>query len=83
MDPELPGMSCAEMVSALKKIAPAVPVILVHLPQYEECKEADYRIESFDPKLLLALLQKLRPKEAIAIEQRNESLSTQERSSFK
>lgn len=83
MDPEMPGMSCEEVVRALKNIAPAVPVILVHLPQYEQCKEADYRIESFDPKLLLALLQKLRPKEAIAIEQRNEDLSTRERSSDK
>jgi CheY-like chemotaxis protein len=76
-DPEMPEMSCTDMVRALKKISAAVPVVLVGYPKHENC-EADYQLESFDPRALLVLLQKLRPKETLAIEKRNETLKSQE-----
>jgi hypothetical protein len=38
------------------------------------CDDADYILESFDPRKLLALLEKLQPEAIAAIEKRNEDL---------
>src|ERR1700761_1325764 len=66
MDADMPGMSCLEFIAALREIAPTIPVIGVSAPRVGACDGADYQLESFDPKRLLALLQTLRPKETAA-----------------
>lgn len=79
MDSEMPEMSCPELVHALKQAAPSVPVIVVHRPLSEGCDEADYQLDTFDPRQLLALLQSLCPEQTKAVEKRNENLKEEEK----
>ncbi len=64
-----------ELVHSLKKIAPQVPIIVIHSYGQELSPEADYHLDSFDPARLLGLLKTLKPKETAAIETRNQALS--------
>lgn len=74
MNCQMPDMSCTELVGAIKKVAPRLPVIVVGAPQMDNCDGADHELDSFDPKQLLGLLEKLRPEDTAAIEKRNEEL---------
>jgi CheY-like chemotaxis protein len=78
-DAEMPDMPCADLVRALKTLAPAAPVILVRRPMYDHCREADHQLESFDPRRLLELLEKLCPDHVAAAEKRNEDLKAREK----
>jgi DNA-binding NtrC family response regulator len=73
-DSGMTDMPCHELVSALKKIKQDIPVIVVCTPRESECKGADHTLESFDPRLLLALLQRLEPQASAEIEKQNELL---------
>jgi CheY-like chemotaxis protein len=75
LDSEIPGMSCGKLVQELKKIKAGIPVIAICGPGENPCPDADHELESFDPRRLLALLQSLLPKEADAIEKREEELN--------
>lgn len=75
VDANMPQMSCSDLVKELKRIKPSLPVIVVSAPGAPPCAGADHRLESFDPRLLLAILQKLEPQQTAAIESRNEQLS--------
>ena len=74
MDAGMEDMPTEELIAALKGLQPKITVILVCSPWYTPCKNADYNVESFDPKHLLALLEKLQPEAIAAIEKRNEDL---------
>ncbi|HEX5234241.1 MAG TPA: response regulator [Silvibacterium sp.] len=78
VDSDMPGTTCAELIKALKEIEPKVPVIGLSTPRVGACEGADYQLESFDPRRLLALLEKLRPQDAAAVELRNEELKKRE-----
>jgi CheY-like chemotaxis protein len=78
MDAEMPDMPCTQLIRSLKHYAPAMPVIAVGMPRSEVCDGADHHLESFDPRRLLALLEKLRPEDTAAIERRNETLKARE-----
>jgi hypothetical protein len=52
---------------------------LVSAPGADPVPNADYQLESFDPRRLLALLEKLKPYETAVIEARNEDLSSEQR----
>jgi CheY-like chemotaxis protein len=67
-------IACDDLVIALKKLQPKVPVVVICTPRATICEHADHTIESFDPRLLLALLQKLQPEATAIIEKRNEDL---------
>jgi DNA-binding NtrC family response regulator len=73
-DSGMEDMPCEELVRALKKLQPKITVIVVCTPRHAQCAEADHTLESFDPRLLLALIEKLQPEAAAAIERRNEDL---------
>jgi DNA-binding response OmpR family regulator len=75
LDSDLPDMSCGNLVQELKKVKAGIPVIAICGPGDNPCPSADYELESFDPRRLLALLQSLLPKEADAIEKREEELN--------
>jgi DNA-binding NtrC family response regulator len=75
LDSEIPGMSCGNLVQELKKVKAGIPVIAICGPGDSPCPDADHELESFDPRRLLALLQSLLPKEADAIEKREEELN--------
>ena len=79
VDANMPQMSCSELVKELKRIKPSLPVIVVSAPGAPPCAGADHQLESFDPRLLLGILQKLEPQQTAAIESRNEQLSRDQR----
>lgn len=79
MDSDLPGTNCKEFLKVLREFAPNVPVVGVSTPYSGPCEGADYQLESFDPKRLLGLLEKLRPEAAAAVEKRNEALKAKEK----
>ncbi len=74
MDAGLEDMPTEELIAALKQLQPKIAVVLVSSPRYVPCPDADYNVESFDPRRLLALLEKLHPEAIAAIEKRNEDL---------
>jgi CheY-like chemotaxis protein len=74
MDSGMIDMPCHNLIAALKKVKPSIPVIVVCTPRHSDCEGADHTIESFNPKLLLDLLQTLQPEAAAHIEKRNEDL---------
>jgi CheY-like chemotaxis protein len=76
-DSGMTDMPCHDLIAALKQIKPEIPVVVVCTPRQTTCETADHTLESFDPKLLLALLQKLQPEAAASIEKRNEDLEEQ------
>jgi DNA-binding NtrC family response regulator len=73
-DSGMTDMPCHELVLALKAIKPGLPVIVVASPRHGRCDPADHILESFDPRELLALLQRLHPEAVREIEKRNEDL---------
>ena len=78
MDVASTEMPCEELVRGLKKVNPKAPVIAVKSPRSgPRCEGADHVLESFDPRELLGLLQKLCPKETAAIEKQNELLDAE------
>ena len=76
-DAGMPGIPCDELIVALKAIRSTIPVIVICTPRDVPCKLADHTLDSFDPKQLLALLEKLQPEAAKSIEKRNEDLEQQ------
>jgi hypothetical protein len=68
-----------DLVKELKKIQPKLVVIAVSSPGADPVPNADHQLESFDPRRLLALLEKLKPYETAVIEARNEDLSSVQR----
>lgn len=78
LDAGMRDMRCSELIAALKQIKPDLVVVAVSRPGAEMCEGADHHLESFDPRRLLALLQKLEPEHAAAIEKTNEALSAKD-----
>jgi CheY-like chemotaxis protein len=79
LDAGLCDGSCFDLVTALREIQPRLIVIAVSAPGADPVPNADHQLESFDPRRLLALLEKLKPYETAAIEARNEDLSSEHR----
>jgi DNA-binding NtrC family response regulator len=73
-DTGLADMSCDNLIAELKKIHPKIPVIVVNTPRGIPAVRADYNLDSFDPKQLLALLETLQPEATAQIAKRNEYL---------
>jgi response regulator RpfG family c-di-GMP phosphodiesterase len=74
LDAGMDDMPTDDLITALKKLQPKITVIVVCTPRYAPCQNADHNLESFDPRRLLALLEKLQPEAIAAIEKRNEDL---------
>jgi len=74
LDAGMEDMPTEDLIARLKELQPKITVILVCTPRYVPCKDADHIVESFDPRKLLALLEKLQPEAIAAIEKRNEDL---------
>ena len=68
-------MPCSELVAALKRVRSDVPVIVVLAPRGTPCLEADHHLDTFAPKQLLDLLQKLEPEKTAIIEKRDKELA--------
>ena len=74
LDSAINDESYVNVVGALKSKAPGLLVIVVRGPGAKDCPGADHYLDSFDPARLLELLRNLKPREAAAIEARNEEL---------
>jgi response regulator RpfG family c-di-GMP phosphodiesterase len=74
LDAGMEDMPTNELIRALKELQPKITVVQVCTPRHTPCEEADHTLETFDPRRLLALLEKLHPDEIAAIEKRNEDL---------
>lgn len=71
-------MTSEELVRGIKKLQPKLPVIVISSPGFEECPDADFHLDSFQPAKLLSILQSLQPEETAEIERRNEELSREQ-----
>lgn len=74
LDSEVAGMPCESLVKGLKSINATIPIIAVCGPGDHPCTNADYQLESFEPRVLLELLRKLLLAQTSAIEKREEEL---------
>jgi DNA-binding response OmpR family regulator len=74
LDAGMEDMLTDDLIARLRLLQPKITVIVVCTPRSAPCKIADYVLESFDPRKLLALLEKLQPEATAAIEKRNEDL---------
>lgn len=74
LDAAIGGIGCNLLVAQLKQRYPKLPVVVVAAPGTNDCPQADFQLENFDPRRLLELLQKLVPQQAAEIEARNEEL---------
>jgi CheY-like chemotaxis protein len=75
VDAAMRDMPCADLVRNLRQIRPNLPIIAICPGAISNCDGATQELESFDPKKLLAILQKLVPDAASAIEKREEDLA--------
>ncbi|MGA8940132.1 MAG: response regulator, partial [Acidobacteriaceae bacterium] len=66
---------CADLVRNLRQIRPDLPIIAICPPSSSGCDGATRELDSFDPRQLLAILQKLLPEATDAIEKREEDLA--------
>jgi CheY-like chemotaxis protein len=78
LDTTIRDIEAPELIRQIKQLQSQLPVVLIRPSNREECPEADYNLEYFDPASLLELLQKLRPNETASIEARNKALSKEE-----
>ncbi len=75
LDGDMREMPCDVLVKGLKEIKPGLPVVVITGPDEANCGNADHHLESFDPKQLLGILQKMLPQESAAIEKHEEELN--------
>jgi DNA-binding NtrC family response regulator len=78
LDAGVRDLPAEDVVNQIKDSFPKLPIIVICAPGSIECARADYHLEFFDPGSLLELLQKLRPAETQAIQERNQVLSIEE-----
>jgi CheY-like chemotaxis protein len=78
LDAGLRDRPAEDVVRQLKASHPELPIVVIDAPGANNCPEADYHLEFFDPARLLELLQKLRPRETAEIQARNQALSKEE-----
>ncbi|MEG9437723.1 response regulator [Edaphobacter sp. HDX4] len=80
MDCEMEDIPAEDLARSMKALVPTVPVIVICAPGTSTCPSADFRVESFQPQMLLDTLQGLKPQETLEIERRDEQLSRDKRS---
>ena len=75
LDAGLEDITCRLVAQTIKAQQANLPVIVIASPGSEDCPEADFLLESFEPAKLLETLKKIKPEASEAIEKRNEELS--------
>jgi CheY-like chemotaxis protein len=79
IDAGLRDLPADEVIKKFKELQPKIPVVVIATPDTDDCPDADYHLEFFDPASLLELLQKLRPKETADIQAQNQALVREEK----
>jgi CheY-like chemotaxis protein len=75
LDAGLEDITFREVAQRIKDSQSAMPVVVIASPGTEDCPEADFRLESFEPAKLLEILRGLQQNASEEIEKRNEQLS--------
>ena len=75
LDAGLEDITCRLVAQTIKAQQANMPVIVIAPPGAEDCPEADFLLETFEPAKLLETLKKIKPEASAAIEKRNEELS--------
>ncbi len=75
LDAGMDDMHCTDLVRGLHQIRPNLPIIAISPPGSPNCDGVTHQLESFDPRRLLAILEKLMPEAADEIEKREEDLA--------
>ena len=75
LDAGLRDMPPKDLISKLRAIVGAVPIVCVGSPSVQICPGADHYLEGFDPASILELLQRLEPEQTRAIEQQARKLN--------
>ena len=79
MDVLTPGTSCQDLVNSLRAINPSLSIVAILSPRSgSHCPGADYIIDSFEPKPLLDILEKIKPAEMKSIKQEDARLAAEE-----
>lgn len=76
LDAGVSDIPLSELCKTLKKMQPAVPLVLVGRPGVQQTQDADHYVDSFDPTQVLKLLRSLEPRQAAEIEQRDAALES-------
>jgi DNA-binding response OmpR family regulator len=75
MDEGIEDISADYLTRELKTIQPKIPVIVIAAPGSDNCRSADFHLESFHPGKLLDTLRGLKPRESAQIERHDEDIS--------
>jgi DNA-binding NtrC family response regulator len=75
VDALMDDMHCTDLVGELRKVKPDIPIIAICPPGAAACEGVTEQLESFDPRRLLAILEKLVPDQTDAIEKHEEDLA--------
>ena len=75
VDAGMDDMHCTDLVRGLREIRPGLPIIAISPPGAPNFEGVTNQLESFDPRRLLAILEKLMPEATSAIEKREEDLA--------
>jgi DNA-binding NtrC family response regulator len=68
------GIPCGELIDSLRAIVATVPIIVTSAGGHADCGQADYRLDSYDPKSLLDLLVSLDQDASREVKRRDEEL---------
>lgn len=68
LDARVSDMPCPQIVAAIKKMQPALPIIVVNGPRSASCT-ADHNVDGFDPRQLLGLIESLQPAAMASVRQ--------------
>jgi DNA-binding NtrC family response regulator len=74
---EVHDMPVGKLVHALKELNPERPIVVVG-PDQGNIGDADYHVESFDPRRLLDVLQSITPDKVNAIEEHEDEIRDDE-----
>lgn len=75
LDAGIEDIPCEQMLSRLRHIKPAIPIVVVGGPRQQRCDGADYFLDTFDPARLLDLLRALEPAKTAVISQNEKDLA--------
>ena len=79
IDEDIRGVPCDELIRELRKIKPDLRVVVISGPSDAACPDADFHVESLDPRKLLETLKRLNPDDVEQIEQHEEQLNDRNR----
>lgn len=74
VDADRDDMPCSELVDRLRAVRSNLPIVVTSANAEQSCGKGVHYVESFDPKSLLALLQKLYEEATKQVKNRDEGI---------